>query len=430
MNNLEKTFEISRIISKKRKGSLNAEEQKTLDAWKNRDARFDATVKDITQSKNLDYSIYDLKQIDTEAALLAVKSRIKSSRNGRIISLLKLSAIIAASIFILAGVMHIFFPSKDNELPKEYANDINPGKNAATLTLANGKKINLTEAKDGPLASEDKIEIVKSADGQLLIKVIDVPVLAAASTNKSATLPAVTAGSAFKEANNLNAMTTPKGGQYHIALADGTNVWINAGSTLKFPSTFQGEKERRVELIGEAYFEVAQVKSVFGMQKRAMKVPFIVKTPKQEVTVLGTHFNINSYADEPDTKTTLLEGSVRVTPIAASQQEADSKAVLLKPGYQTINSGAGIKVLKVDAEDAVAWKKGEFTFRNEELSSIMRKLARWYNVEVIYENKQAGKHILGGTVSRFSKISDVLQILESTGDFHFKVQERRVIVMK
>jgi transmembrane sensor len=210
-----------------------------------------------------------------------------------------------------------------------------------------------------------------------------------------------------------NTIETPKGGQYRIDLPDGTMVWLNAGSSLRYPNRFAGQ-ERKVALTGEAYFEVAKNK----------QMPFRVVSGKQVVEVLGTHFNINAYTDEASVKTTLLEGSVNVLLQETHQSE------LLNPGQQAVvkYNGSSIVVQPVKVEEAVAWKNGYFMFVDADLESIMRQLARWYDVEVAYEGN-LGSLKFGGMVSRSKSIAQTLRILELTGNVRFKVAGRRVTVM-
>ncbi|TCC98850.1 FecR family protein [Pedobacter hiemivivus] len=273
------------------------------------------------------------------------------------------------------------------------------GKNTAILTLANGKQINLSDAVNGKLADESGISINKTSDGQLVYEV---------------------KGAAGRgDENRLNKISTPKGGQYQVVLPDGSKVWLNAASSIKFPSDFVGLNQRKVQLIGEAYFEVAKDKSH----------PFIVQTDKQEVEVLGTHFNVNAYSDEELTKTTLLEGSVRVSLDGNSNAVHVTNAfVILKPGQQAVLADGPIKINQADTEEAVAWKNGYFKFNSESLSSIMRKLSRWYDVEVVYKG-EISKDRFGGTISRYKNVADVLEMLESTKLVKFKVEGRRIIVM-
>jgi len=366
----------------------------------------------------------------------------------------------AAAILLVAGA-GIFFFNSDRGILKQVqddvaVNDVAPGKNTATLRLANGKTISLSDAKTGVVVGasglkyNDNTAVISKAERVLLN-----------STGKGS-LP--TDRDDGKVA--MTSVATPRGGQYQITLPDGTKVWLNAASNLSFPSTFQGLGNRKVELSGEAYFEVAKDK----------KHPFIVLTEKQEVEVLGTHFNINSYADETSTKTTLLEGSVRVSlgsrhlddrrdllnstgkglnskdkrslpygrddgksrDDGASRDDGKSRdggvsgsVVILKPGEQArVTTNNRIRVTDADLAEVTAWKNGDFLFRTEDFKTIMRKVARWYNVDIVFDASAPTNLSLGGVVSRTKNISAVLKIMEATGDVHFKIEGRRITVTK
>jgi transmembrane sensor len=308
----------------------------------------------------------------------------------------------AAAILLIVGTsMYLYKASADSLFKDDLADakHIPIGKNTAILTLANGKQINLSDAVNGQLADESGISITKISDGQLVYEV-----------------KAVVARGAE---NRLNTISTPKGGQYQVVLPDGSKVWLNAASSIKFPSDFVGLNQRKVQLMGEAYFEVAKDKLH----------PFIVETDKQDVEVLGTHFNINAYGDEELTKTTLLEGSVRVSLDGTSNTVHVTDAfIILKPGQQAVLATGPIKINQADTEEAVAWKNGYFKFKSESLSSIMRKLSRWYDVEVVYKG-EISKDRFGGTISRYKNVADVLEMLESTKLVKFKVEGRRIIVI-
>lgn len=310
----------------------------------------------------------------------------------------------AAVILITLGIGSWFYFKEEAQLTTgkmKYANDIPPGSNDAVLTLADGSKISLTDADKGELLNGTGIRIVKTADGQLVYTVVQHEL-------EKETEPA------------FNTITTPRGGQYQVNLPDGTRVWLNAASSLRFPTTFSNLKERKVELTGEAYFEVAKNK----------KQPFKVlsstgQNRAQETEVLGTHFNINAYDDEAETKTTLLEGSVKVTAMEKDNKKSD---IILIPGQQSILSKRSFRTLDVDTEEAVAWKNGNFVFANEDIESIMRKIARWYNVEISYQGKITDNTFVG-RVPRFANISEALTILELTNTVHFKIEGRRITVM-
>lgn len=243
------------------------------------------------------------------------------------------AAVILLSLSLFGGFFYITHFQKKTILP--IVNIIKPGGNNAILTLSNGKKISLTNTKSGELASVVGVSIIKTKDGELIYKVVKDS--SAASNNIDLA---------------INTLETPRGGQYQIILEDGSKVWLNASSSLKFPPSFAKHKQRIVELSGEAYFEVAKDKNK----------PFKVISPtasnlKEEIEVLGTHFNINNYQDEHFAKTTLLEGSINVKTVAGSE--------ILKPGQQLLSGNNSFKVRSVDVEDVIAWKNGYFIFENE-----------------------------------------------------------------
>lgn len=308
---------------------------------------------------------------------------------------------LAASVILIA-ISSVFFYQHLRDAEKKSAairamNNIRPGRNMAYLTLSNGKRLALNNAANGAIAKEAGVSITKTAAGQLVYTLTDHP------------------GQATDTVNTFNTIETPKGGQYQVILPDGSKLWLNAASSLKYPTSFAALKIRQVELTGEGYFEVAKDKKTF-----------IVKTPQQKVEVLGTHFNINAYADEPDVKTTLLEGSVHVTALAANSEGHTARGVL-KPGEQSVLTGSGIEIKEVETDEAVAWKNGQFMFASEPITGIMRKIARWYNVDVEYKGDVAGKKFTG-TVSRYANVLDVLQTLELTNRIHFKINGRIITV--
>lgn len=315
----------------------------------------------------------------------------------------------AILIFISFGIyFYLDYMGKSNTqyTNSNTQNDIVPGSNKATLTLADGRKISLTDAKNGELAEQSGIKVTKAADGQLIYTISDLS--ERSSSDKS-------------QISNIeyNTIETPKGGQYQVNLPDGSKVWLNAASSLHYPTRFTGQ-ERKVSLIGEAYFEVT----------RNSAMPFRVTCNNQVIEVLGTHFNINSYTDEEVIKTTLLEGSIKV--IATNNLSSKEIAgVILKPGQQsqiTVGGIKNIKVINVDSDEAVAWKNGYFIFASENIESIMRKVSRWYDVEIHYEGNITREEFVG-SVSKYEKVSEILTTLELTGLVNFKIEGRRITVM-
>jgi len=302
--------------------------------------------------------------------------------------------IAAAAVVIFGLFTIIFLHSKHDhqqiaqENPvKPLLHDIAPGGNKAILTLADGKKIVLDTASNGTLAQQGGIKVIKTG-AQLNYS---------SSSNPAEVL--------------YNTITTPKGGQYQLTLSDGSKVWLNAASSLHFPTAFSG-KERKVELTGEGYFEVTKNK----------EKPFIVSANNTSIEVLGTHFNINAYSDEKSIKTTLLEGSVKVS--------KGNVITLIAPGEQArVNNLSGDITVKkdVDLDEAVAWKNGKFVFQSEDIKSIMRQLERWYDVNVVYGKNVTDEEFIG-SISRQVNISQILEMLEKAGSVDFEIKGRTIIV--
>lgn len=308
----------------------------------------------------------------------------------------------AAAILVIGAMALIFYKgislTGSSKQITAYKNDVRAGGNKAYLTLANGKRISLSDVSHGDIADQAGVKVTKSASGELIYTIEK------------------TKGSS-RNILGFNTIETPKGGQYQISLPDGTRVWLNSASSLTYPVCFAAQAERRVELKGEAYFEVFKDKVH----------PFKVKSAGQEIEVLGTHFNVNSYPDENSTKTTLLEGSVQISnPLPGAKHPP----VILKPGQQSVLTGQRINVKEVDPNDAIDWKNGEFVFTNEPLPAILRKVARWYNVEIVYDGPLVSPPTFTGSVSKFDKVSSVLHMLEKASEVRFSIEGRVIKVMR
>lgn len=336
------------------------------------------------------------KKIDYEAKGQKIWNQIQLNRQPKPPATYHLWArlMVAASIVILIGTGIFFYNQKqsvDNQ-NQITQNNIQPGGNKAFLTLANGQKISLTDATNGNIAEQAGVMITKTADGQLVYEVHQ-------SDHNSNT-------------DEYNTIETPSGGQYQVRLPDGTAVWLNAASSLKYPASFASKKERNVQLSGEAYFEVAKDKSR----------PFLVTSNGQQVEVLGTNFNINAYNDESSIKTTLLEGSVKIGSLAKQNTR------VIKPGEQVINIAGNMTVDQVNTDFAVEWKNGFFRFDGKNLENSLREIARWYNVEIVYKNPALKNEPLAGRISKYSSIGEVMKKMELTGAFRFTIKDRTVLV--
>lgn len=305
---------------------------------------------------------------------------------------------IAAAVVLFAGIaLYLFLPrsTQKQDPPGIAANDVVPGGNKAILTLADGSKIDLNDAHIGDLTHTGGVKITKARDGQIAYDVPEEP-------------PA-------KQELTYNLVTTPRGGQYQVILPDGSHVWLNAASSIRFPTAFSS-RTRKVGITGEVYFEVAK-KLDPATGKRQ---PFIVETNDQQVEVLGTHFNINAYNNENAIKTTLLEGSVKVS-VRSSQTER-----ILKPGQGSAVAGNNIQITTVDTTMAIAWKNGQFQFDQAGVKDVMRQAERWYDVDVEYQGNVTGKKFVG-TISRNLTASKFLNILSYTG-VKFKIEGKKIIV--
>ena len=285
---------------------------------------------------------------------------------------------------------------KVDEETREIIKDIPAAIDKAILTLGDGTRIILDDAQNGVLAQQGGTRILKTSEGELIYSFSDSNPEAQASNSR--------------ETISFNTIETPKGGKFQVSLPDGSKVWLNVASSLKFPAKFSGTK-REVQLTGEAYFEVAH---------DPLRV-FEVATSTQTVHVLGTHFNINAYPDEPSVNTTLLEGSVKVS------DRRTNKVQLLKPGEQA-KLADDLKIIHVpNAAEAVAWKEGYFQFFESDIETVMRQIGRWYDVAVRYEGPVPNQRF-GGEIERSLSLLQVLKILEKS-NVHFRLEGREVIVM-
>lgn len=331
------------------------------------------------------------------------KSQVQRKR--QVVALWRRVAV-AAAILVLLGAgtyLWVIRTHENNTVAlTQLQTDVLPGGNRAVLTLADGKTIILDSAANGQLVQQGKTNVIKSGDGQLVYD-------AKERTTGQSLL-------------TYNTLATPRGGQYQLVLPDGSKVWLNAASSIRYPTVFTG-RERRVEITGEAYFEVAPLTP----KGETKKIPFIVRFGTHsgaggEVVVLGTHFNVNAYKDEAMVKATLLEGAVQVI--------GDAASATLKPGEQAVLSRTNSQLTihhSPNLDQVMSWKNGQFYFSNSDIETIMRQMARWYNVDVEYKRHPEDQYTV--SLSRNVPVSKLLKYLELSGGVKFKIEGKKIIVM-
>lgn len=391
-------YEIKSFLEKYAQGVHSEEEHQRFIEW-TQSASVAEVETILEEYKNMlpsGTSEIDTRLVSSIESALDQHDMMKGSdrRAGKIISWRKFYKPVAAAVLLLiaSGIVYYFLPSRNQPgLAKQTIatpkNELVPGTNKAILTLSNNSIVILDDARTGKVAQQGNAEVTKLANGQLVYKSLN--------------------GKSIETV--YNTLTTPRGGQFKLTLPDGSDVWLNAASSITYPTAFTGN-ERKVEITGEAYFEIAH---------NANK-PFKVGLNGMEVKVLGTHFNINGYNDESNVKTTLLEGSISLS--------KGNAMALLKPGQQAQLAGNGklSVVEKVDVEQVIAWKNGYFSFNRADLKSVMRQIARWYDVDIKYEGKIPDRQF-GGKIDRNSKASEVLKVLEES-KVHFRIEEKNIIV--
>lgn len=354
------------------------------------------------------------KDEDKQAFGDAVKARIEESLNGpdtiQVVSAHRVTffRLAAACLFLLmaAGGVYFFFSEKasskkivTSQISVADDSAIQPGQSGAILTLSNGQQIILDTAADGTLATQSNVKIV-NANGELSYNV---------------------AGNSGEEAV-YNTVTTPRGRQFKLRLSDGSRVWLNAASSIRYPAKFSSE-DRIVEVSGEAYFEIATVRTTGDKTKLPFHVKILSSTGKDAgmIEVTGTEFNVNAYEDEMLVKTTLIEGGILL--------KSATKSVKLIPGQQALLGQNGkLDILKnVNVSAEIAWKNGYFTYDKTDIQTVMKQLARWYDIEVEYEGGKASDEKYWGDIQRDAPLSDMLKVLEVSG-VKFTVVGRKIIV--
>lgn len=380
------------------KNQSNTKEKEKLDEFFEENSNSIEASKSIENVSKLEDKIFNYIQF-------GIKEQVKKESTLNRMPYLQVAASILV-IFLFSTTIYFYRSSlaSKSQLPIAQSvaklEDKQPAKNIAILTLGNNSQIVLDEASNGEIAQEGGVSILKTDKGELVYKI--------RNSNKLSN----------KDLNKYNTISTPMGGKFKVILPDGSLVVLNAASTLKYPVHFD-EKVRKVSFTGEAYFEIAKLED-----KRKQRVPFYVYSNDQIVEVLGTHFNINSYDNEEYSKTTLLEGSVKIT-----NEKSAATAKILKPGQQAVIKRGDVqtKIMIADEAQALAWKDGYFLFKNTNIKDVVNELERWYNVDIQYEDEMEFENITG-YISRNVKISSVLKMLQLSGIVNYEISGSKIII--
>ncbi|MHA4811786.1 FecR family protein [Flavitalea flava] len=406
--------EVGELLHKRHNGSLSQLESVMLQLWLHDQPDYtQENIEDFTEPEQIEDDMEKMKEIDEKAAWEDVKGRIalemgspfppEPPKRNIFNSLFNFKSLIPVfGILILIAVsVALFRNTRKTNIPSEpvafsLKKDVPPGGEKAILTLADGKQIVLDNASNGQLANQGATKVIKLANGKL----------------------AYNGTSSHGQPVSYNSITTPRGGQYQVTLPDGSVVWLNAASSLRFPTAFSGN-DRMVELSGEGYF---QIKKHAAMPFKVAILPPAGNPEKGavQVEVLGTEFNVMAYPEESLIRTSLVEGRVKVS--------KDKISVTVAPGQQaqTGHANDGVNLVAVDIKSVIAWKRGFFNFDNTDLKTLMRQISRWYDIEVVYEGKIKDQRF-DGLISRDLKLSEVLHILEGH-DIHFTIKDKKIIV--
>ena len=380
------------------KNQANTKEKEKLDEFFEENSNSIEASKSIENVSKLEDKIFNYIQF-------GIKEQFKKESTLNRIPYLQIAASILV-IFLFSTTIYFYRSSiaSKSQLPIVQGvakiEDKQPAKNIAILTLGNNSQIVLDEATNGEIAQESGVSILKTDKGELIYKIRN-------SNNLS-----------NNDLNKYNTISTPMGGKFKVILPDGSLVVLNAASTLKYPLHFD-EKLRKVSFTGEAYFEIAKL-----VDKQKKRIPFYVYSNNQIVEVLGTHFNINSYDNEEYSKTTLLEGSVKII-----NEKSTATAKILKPGQQAVIKRGDVqtKILIADEAQALAWKDGYFLFKNTNIKDVVNELERWYNVDIQYDDAMEFENITG-YISRNVKISSVLKMLQLSGIVNYEISGSKIII--
>ena len=385
---MKNPFEFTKELLRYTRGELSKEEEKGIEQVLSEVEGMNTLVGELKDKNRIEHEMHIIAKFDTERALSKLKNRKQVKRRGI------LSWIAAASVVVIGGVSAWILLSQEPDVHNlPVAEKFEPGKAVVTLEMASGLKYRLDTLSS--VVRNNRVNVAFDNNDRVL-KIKEQDSLADGATKEI----------------GYNTINVPYGGTYTVELCDGTKVYLNSGTTLEFPSRFDG-KVRSVILKGEAYFDVA----------RNVSKPFVVEVDEMKVKVLGTSFNVKSYVDEPGVYTTLVEGSVAI--LRDGQPEKK-----IKPGEQAYyNKGVGtLSIAEVDVNEFTSWKDGLFYFKDIALEEILRIVSRWYDLEVFYMNQGAKSVIYSGKLPMYSSVEDVLRKFEISGDVRFELKGRTLTV--
>lgn len=391
--NMDKgAYRIAYLVAGYIRGTITEKEHDELNDWVNASDHNMQLFEELTDEKNLEANLAWMDKVKSEESLQELQEGGKFEKTAGRFKINR-AWIAAASVILLAGLFFIYryatnSKGDSNKIAVNDTTNLKPGGNSATLTVSDGFVIDLTTAKNGSINYGKGSHVNKPADGELVYE----------------------ANGAAEVAPTIHTLSTPVGGQFQVTLPDGSKVWLNAATILKYPSRF-ASNERRVEVNGEAYFEVAKNE----------KQPFhVVLADSSNVSVLGTHFNIMSYSNEADKEVTLLEGSVSVSKKGTTK--------ILEPGTQArIKDNEIAKKTGIDTEEIIGWKNGLFVFHDAPIEAIMNQIERWYDAKVVYQGEI--KQQFNATILRSEPLSKLLHLLELNGYVKFNVVNKTIYVL-
>ena len=376
---LEQNFRAAYLISQFIQETISEEDEEELDRWMQQSELNMQIFEDLTDESMVRDFLTWYAERDTERKLEEVKRRLQFTKPGKVIPIRRYAAAACAVLLLGAGIYYFGLRGNESTVTSTGTEtaDILPGKASATLTLADGKKIDLTNLRDTIISNE--------------VRIVNGTVVYTSTVS----------------APEMHEISIPRKGFYELVLPDGSKAWINSSSSVRYPSRFNGN-ERRVTVTGETYFEVA----------KDAAHPFIVSVNGVDITALGTAFNVNAYPNEDGLRITLTEGKINVNAAQRNEQLLPGQQIIIRPGEWEIRT--------IDISPVVAWTKNQFKLKNTSIEEVMRMAERWYDARIVYKEKVTDHFT--GTIDRNVPISQLLKLLEATGQVHFQIDGETIIV--